>query len=151
MVEFTQATSEDVLGIYPQLPQSRPASLSYGREVFEKGLVPLEGRSIAIRECGRCIGAYGIIEMWPGVARAWALFSESVIKEHPSLLGFRVQKDLRRAEQLGFHRIEATTCVEHIEASVFLAWLGFAQEGLMRCYTPGRDHTYLYAKVKDVL
>jgi len=151
MLEFVQATRDDVLSIYPQLPQGDPVELSCGRESFEKDLVPLDGTAVAIREGGRCIGAYGIVGMWPGVARVWALFSEGLLKDHPILLGVHIRRDLKRAEQFGFHRIEATASVAHISGAVFLAWLGFHQEGLMRRYTPSGTSMYLYAKVCDVI
>jgi hypothetical protein len=148
MIEFTQATKEDVLGVYPQAAQCEAESLQYGREVFEKDLIALEDRAVAVRDGERCIGAYGIVEMWPGVARAWALFSESLLKEHATLLSLHVRRDLLRMDR--YNRIEATTGKEHFAGCRFLRWLGFQREGLMRRYTPAGNDTYLYAKVRDV-
>ncbi len=148
MIEFTQATNEAILSILPQEQQCD--SLYYGKEVFEQGLVPLDGLSVAVHEQGQCIGAYGVIEMWPKVARVWALFSEELIVTHPAVLGRHICCDLERAIQLGFHRIEATTGVCHEAGMKFLDWLGFTQECRMRRYTPDGLDTYLYAKVRDV-
>ena len=74
-LEFVQATNEDVLSVSPQSAQDDSAALDYGRSVFDSGQIPLDGRAIAIRERGHCIGAYGLIDMRPGVARVWAIFS----------------------------------------------------------------------------
>ena len=148
-LQFVQATKEDILSIDPQLPQCASDTLNYGREAFERDLIPLEDRAIAIREDGHCVGAYGLIEMWPGVARIWALFSQSLLKEHAALLALHAKRDLKHGEQFGFHRLEATTGVDHATGIAFLEWLGFQQEGLMRRYTPSGEDTYLYARVRD--
>ena len=150
-MEFVQATKEDVLSIYPQLSQRDSVALSYGKAVFAEDLIPLDGCAIAMHEGGRCIGAYGVIEMWPGVARAWSLFSEVLIEEHPRLLGLHAHKDLRKADGLGLRRIEATTDVNSEESWKFLEWLGFEREALMRKYGPSGEDMYLYARVRDEL
>lgn len=146
---FRQATKEDVLSIYPQLLQSGAKMISHGKEAFVRDLVPLENCSIAVHDGDRCIGAYGIIEMWSGVARVWALFSEDLIANYPTLLSLHVIRDLERADQSKFHRIEATAAVDHEAAAVFLSWLGFVQECRMRRYTVDGKDTYLYARVKN--
>jgi len=149
MIDFVQATKEDVLSIHPQLSQND--SLAYGRSVFEQGAVPLDGLAIAIRDGDRCIGAYGAIEMWPGVARVWALFSQELIREHPYVLGIHIRRDLGGAAGSQFHRIEATCDAGHRMGSKFLEWLGFTREALMRRYTPTGADMYLYARVCDVV
>jgi len=151
MLEFVQATKEDVLGIEPQPAQGDAVALEFGREAFERDLIPLDGLAVAVHEDGECIGAYGLIEMWPGMARVWALFSESLISQHPVMLALHAKRDIRRAAKLGFHRIEATTGADHTAGTDFLKWLGFEREGLMRRYTPAGDDTYLYARVSDEL
>lgn len=150
MIEFVQATKEDVLGIYPQLTQCDSTVLSYGKDVFERGLIPLEGRAIAIRDHARCVGAYGLVEMWPGVARVWSLFSEALLADHPRVLSLHAKRDLRLADQFGLHRIEATCSAGHAAGSRFLEWLGFSQEGLMRRYSLNGEDVYLYARVQNV-
>jgi hypothetical protein len=149
MIEFVQATKDDVLNVCPQTMQGQAMTLAYGREAFEKDLIPLEGMAVAVHDSDKCIGVYGVVQLWPGVARVWSLFSEDVILEHPTLLGLHIRRDLRKAEQLGFHRIEATTNVEHLIAIEFIQWLGFESEGLMRKYTPTGDDMYLFAKVSN--
>ena len=149
MIEFVQATKDDVLSIYPQTAQWD--SYEFGRSVFEKDLVPLADRAIAIREDGWCIGAYGLIVLWPGVARAWGMFSTQLLKNHGSVLALHIVKDLRRAEKVGVRRIEATTATNHMEARAFLRWLGFQAEGLMRAYSPDGADAYLFAKVSNVV
>lgn len=151
MIEFVQATKADVLSVYPQSPQCAAAALSYGRDVFERDLIPLEDRAIAIRDGGRSVGVYGLVEMWPGVARVWALFSEALLKDHPRLLSLHVKRDFERAFQLGFHRIEATAGADHRAGCEFLSWLGFAREGLMRRYSLTGEDMVLYARVCDEL
>lgn len=151
MIKFAQATKEDVLSIHPQLQQNEPEALSYGQEVFKKDMVLLEDRAVAVFDEDQCVGAYGVIEMWAGVARVWALFSAELVAKYPTLLALHIKKDLQRAEWFGFHRIEATTGAEHKMGITFLEWLGFEQEGLMRKYTPARTDMYLYAKVRDVI
>lgn len=150
MIEFRQATKEDVLSIYPQLPQCGLKMVSYSKEAFVRDFVPLEGCAISVHDGDQCIGAYGIIEMWPGVARVWALFSQDLITNHPTLLSLHVIRDLERTDHFKFHRIEATAAADHKAAAVFLSWLGFARECLMRRYTVDGKDTYLYARVKNV-
>ena len=148
-LRFVQATKDDILSIDPQLPQCASDTLNYGRAAFELDLIPLKDRAIAIHERGHCVGAYGLIEMWSGTARIWALFSESLLKDHATVLALHAKRDLKRGEQFGFHRLEATTGADHATGVEFLEWLGFEREGLMRRYTPSREDTYLYARVRD--
>jgi hypothetical protein len=150
MIKFVQATKEDVLSIYPQLLQSDTKIISHSRDAFARNLIPLEGRAIAIHDGGQCVGAYGIIEMWPGVARIWALFSDDLLMKHPTLLSLHAKRDLKKADQFGFHRIEATAGTDHEDAAIFLTWLGFDLECRMRRYTANGEDTYLYARVKNV-
>ena len=150
MIEFRQPTSEDILSIEPQPHQCEPTAISGGREVLERGLVVLDGRSMAIFDEGKCIGVYGATELWPGVARLWGLFSEDVISKYPEMLCMHAKRDLERVTQrFGFHRVEATVNLDHVVAREFLEWLGFECEGLMRRYTMAREDMYLYAKVCD--
>ena len=151
MLEFLPATNFAVLSIYPQMPQADSVAVSYGKDAFAKNLIPLDDCAVAAHEDGICIGAYGIVEMWPGVARAWALFSEKLLSRHPILLALHVKRDLKRADARGLHRIEATTGAEHDTACAFLMRLGFNQECLMRRYTPTGEDSYLYAKVQNVI
>ncbi len=151
MIEFAQPTKEDVLSIYPQLLQEDPESVSYGKEVFDKDLIPLDGCSMAAHDGGDCIGAYGFVEMWPGVARVWALFSGALLNTYPRVIALHTKRDLKRQELSGLHRIEATCDAEHYSARAFLEWLGFEPEGLMRRYTLTGKDSYLYAKVRDVI
>ncbi len=150
MIEFVQATKEDVLSIFPQLAQSNAKLVSYTKDAFARDEIPLEGRAIAVHDGDQCIGAYGVVEMWPGVARVWALFSDDLIADHPVLLSLHAKRDLQKADQFGFHRIEATAETDHESAADFLLWLGFNLECCMRRYTANGKDTYLYARVKNV-
>lgn len=150
MLTFTQATTEDILSIDPQLPQCDSMSLSHGRAAFEQELVPLKDRAIAIHyeyPPERCIGAYGLIEMWHGVGRLWAIFSEELLADHAKVLAFHAKRDMKRADELGLHRIEATCDPSHDQGCRFLEWLGFEREGLMRRYSPEGTDSVLYARV----
>lgn len=150
-LQFVQATREDILSIQPQASQDSPKALVYGKEAFARGMVPLEERAVAIREEDRCIGAYGLIELWPGVARVWALFSSELLDSIPTVLALHVKRDLKRAEELDLHRIEATVVASHQVGIGFLEWLGFEKEGLMRRYGPDGEDFILFAKVSDVV
>ncbi len=145
---FVQATNEDILRIFPQSAQHD--SLCYGREVFEQNLMPLEGRAMAVHDQGRCVGAYGLLELWPNVARVWALLSEDLILQHPAVLGLHMKRNLDEMMAHGFHRVEATVGVSHTAGQKFLQWLEFKREGLMQRYTSTGLDMYLYAKVSDV-
>lgn len=146
MIEFVQATKEDILSIEPQPLQCEPMAISCGKTLFEQDLVPLDSCAIAVRKDDRCIGAYGIIEMWPGVARCWALLSTDLIVDHTMSFCTRVKRDL---DGLEYHRIEATSKSDHEAGARFLEWLGFDLEGLMHKYTMAGEDMYLYAKVRD--
>ncbi len=146
-----QATKEDILSIVTQTAQWYPKALVIQRAAFEKDLMPLDGLAMAIREEGACMGDYGLVEMWPGVARAWGLFSEELLKDHPGALCMHIKRQMKQARWRTLNRIEATAGVDHATGIEFLEWLGFTREGLMRRYTPTGEDTYLYAKVSDVV
>jgi len=149
MIEFVQATEEQILSIDPQSSQSEIGGLELGREAIRAGLIPLEGRAIAIVDFDTCLGAYGYIEMWPGVARIWALFSETLLTHYWVSLSKNVR--ILVLEDSTYHRIEATCHHNDKSGAVFLEWLGFQQEGLMRKYGPTGENFYLYARVRDVV
>ncbi len=151
MIEFVQATAEQILSIDPQSSQSEIGGLELGREAIRNGSISLDGRAIAITdgEDGPCIGAYGYVEMWLGVARIWALFSETLLTHYSLTLVKNVRALL--LDQTMFHRVEATCHHKDHKGAVFLEWLDFEQEGLMRQYGPTGEHFYLYARLGDVI
>jgi RimJ/RimL family protein N-acetyltransferase len=149
MIEFEQATSEHVLSIKPQDSQSEIGGLELGRAAIQSGHIPLDGRAIAITDQGVCIGAYGYVEMWQGVARIWALFSDELLTHYAMALSKNVRSLL--LEDVNFHRIEATCHHNDKKGALFLEWLGFEQEGLMKGYGPTGENFYLYARTRDVI
>lgn len=149
MLVFTQATNEDILRIPRQFLQDDPQAIEVGFDAFRRGVVPLDGLSRAVRDGEACLGAYGIIEMWPGVGRIWGFFSEPLVREHPHVLALHAKRDLQLAVDLGFDRVEASCHTQHPAAVRFLEWLGFEYEGLMRRYSPSGDDNYLYARIRN--
>lgn len=150
-LKFVQATNEDILSIQPQIQQADSTSLQLGREMLLQNLVPLTDQAIAVRSRGLCLGAYGWFFSCPGMARAWALFSDSLLKEHSRALARHVKRDLEHWLTLyEWHRLEATVSVQHASGVAFLSWLGFQREGLMRCYGPAAEDSWLFARIHDV-
>jgi len=150
-VAFVQATRDQILSIEPQPLQDDPKTMAYGSELFRAGGVQLAGRAVAVLDNGFCLGAYGWILFWPGVSRAWALFSQVLLDEYPTVLARHVLHDLEHGEQdLKLHRIEATVTDAHSKAVAFLEWLDFRCEGLMRHYGPDGQDYWLYARTHDV-
>ena len=152
MFEFVQATADDIISIEPQGQQNSPEALSMGHEMLRAGL-DLEGKAVAAREDGKCIGAWGLIPLWEGNSRAWALFSERILAQYPGAMIRRVKRDLDLYESSHpeLNRIEATVSADHVKGHQFIKWLGFDEEGLMRRYAADGSDAYLYARVRYVL
>ncbi len=148
MIEFVQATNEHILSIDPQKSQSEIGGLELGLKAFRENLLNLDGRAIAIMDEDSCIGAYGYIDMWNGVVRIWALFSEELLTHYWMSLSKNARKLL--FDDKDFHRVEATCHRDDKTGALFLEWLGFEQEGLMKKYGPTGEDFYLYARTRDV-
>ncbi len=152
MFIFAQATADDIQSIVPQGAQNDPKAMSLGYDMLNAGL-DLEGLAIAAREDGKCIGAWGLIPLWEGNSRAWALFSERILSKYPGAMIRRLKKDLDQYESAHpeLNRIEATVSADHIKGHKFIQWLGFDEEGLMRRYAADGSDAYLYARIRYVL
>ncbi len=148
MIEFIQATPEDIALILPQEAQGDPLSVGLGQEAIASGQVPLD-MAVVARDEDCILGVAGVTEVWPGVARIWALLSQKIIDEHPRSMSRRVRRGI---DQLWmsrkYHRIECTVLANHLKGVEFMEWLGFEREGTMRKYTPTGEDAYLYAKVE---
>lgn len=103
----------------------------------------------------RLIAVGGLIEHWPGLARAWIMFDESLpgrrINVHLTLLrDIRALLDHAQSpmpDGWGYRRIEATCDVSWAQAAHLLEVLGFQREATLRRYDPcGRTH-HLYARI----
>lgn len=135
----------------PHLSQVSPQAVQgTGRHDFDKetadGLA-LPGLAFSATSEGAIVGCAGIVPLWPGVAHAWAVLSDSALAE-PVTLTRAVLRELARIEcKCELHRIQATVADGHIAGRQWLAWLGFEAEGLMPNYGPGGCGDYwLYGR-----
>ena len=90
------------------------------------------------------IACAGIIEMHPERGMAWAMLSDSALRQF-RLIHRTVSAVVNAAP---WRRIEMTVDAQHQEAISWAERLGFECEGLMRAYTPDGRDCFLYAKVK---
>ncbi len=148
MIEFIQAPPEHIEQILPQEAQAEPLNLALGHQAIANGIVTLE-QAVVARDEDCILGVGGVTEVWPGVARIWALFSQKLIDEHAPSLARRVQRGVSQLwMSRRYHRLECTVLTDHEKGIEFLRWLGFEREGRMRKYTPTGEDSYLYAKVE---
>ncbi len=148
MIEFIQATPEDIMRIVPQEQQSEPMALGIGQEAVLAGHVTLD-KAVVARDEDVILGVGGVTDIWPGVGRIWGLFSQKLLDEHGPSLARRVQRGVSQLwMSRKYHRLECTVLVSHRDGIDFLVWLGFTCEGTMRKYTPTGEDAYLYAKVE---
>ena len=151
MVEFTQATNEDILSIEPQWAQADPKDLELGFGAFRENRVPLEGTAFAARVDGKCIGAYGVLDLGNGLGHVWALFSEELLSDHWLSLARHAKADLSIADEMGLTRVQIATSTEHPKAAKFLEWLGFESKQFMAGYFPNGGDACLYERVCNVV
>jgi hypothetical protein len=94
---------------------------------------------------GRVAGCAGILEQWPGRAICWALLGREIRTRDFLRVHHKVEAVLRRVHGEGTRRVETSVDAAFDAGHRWVRALGFAPEGLMRCYSPdGRDHV-LYA------
>lgn len=146
MIEFVQATNEDILSITPQAAQADPKDLELGIEVFRENRVPLDGAAFAARVDGKCIGAYGVLDLGNGLGHVWALFSEELLTDHWLSLARHAAKDLAIADEMGLTRVQIATSTSHPKATKFLEWLGFESKKFMAGYFPNGGDACLYER-----
>jgi RimJ/RimL family protein N-acetyltransferase len=98
---------------------------------------------------GRIVGSAGILEQWPGRAICWALLGREIRTRDFLRVHHQVEAVLRRVHREGTRRVETSVDAAFDAGHRWVRALGFAPEGLMRCYSPdGRDHV-LYARIHD--
>lgn len=100
--------------------------------------VTLDGMPVA---CG------GLWPIWPGRLCAWTwIGGELSLRLWAQLAqAMRGELDRRLKASPRALRIEATARLP--KACAFLERLGFQEEGVMRCYSPGGEHYVLYARI----
>lgn len=93
----------------------------------------------------RCVGAAGIIEIWPGRATAWALLSKQAA---PYML--QATRQVRSVlEMHKTNRIEATVLCDYEMGHKWIRLLGFELEATrMKSYYPNGADVSLYARVR---
>lgn len=93
------------------------------------------------------IAVVGAWPMWPGVSRAWAVFTP-VAKAHPLSL-YKLAK--RQVEYVfsrdSLHRLEAVVLSGHLPAQRLVRHLGFQREGTLTAYGPAGQDYHMFAKV----
>lgn len=96
------------------------------------------------------LACFGIWPLWPGVGRAWAMLSETILLRYPLTLHREVSQCLGYIEERDdYHRIEAVVRVGHAAGHRWIRRLGFRREGLMQNYGYGGTIGYhLYARIR---
>ncbi len=99
---------------------------------------------------GEVLACFGIWPLWPGVGRAWAMLSESVLRHYPLTLHRHVRQLLPWfEEQDDYHRVEAVIREGHAAGHRWIRHLGFRREAMMQNYGIGGTIGYhLYSRIR---
>lgn len=96
---------------------------------------------------GKIVGCAGVVEQWAGRAICWALLGRDIRTGDFLRVHHKVTAVLGSVHREGTRRIETSVDAAFDAGHRWVRALGFAPEGLMRCYSPdGRDHV-LYARI----
>lgn len=107
-----------------------------------------------LKYCGPCFsGVYkgeivvcaGFVEMWPGVATAWAVMVQSIPR-------FAVHRAVKKGlatimESCKYFRVQASVPVAHKAGNRWLEGLGFKKEAVMSKYGPNQEDFVQYARI----
>jgi len=129
---------EHYVQVAPREPLKAPAWDDFAQQ-------PCHEAYAAIRPDGSVVGMVGAFELWPGVARAWAVVDgRASPREVAPLVAFAHEWLVL----CRYHRVETTVDAHFVPGMVFAEHLGMTLEGLLRKYAPdGADHL-MYAYVK---
>ncbi len=114
-------------------------------------------QEVAGKSCGHCYSGVddgeifvcaGVLPVWPGCWRIWAMVSRNIM---PHQMLWLHRAGLQWLDQLQvtheFRRIETTARVDSPDALRWLEMLGFECEGRLRCYdADGNDHR-MYSRI----
>ena len=96
---------------------------------------------------GDVVVASGVMNLWPGVGEAWALFTPEaqpvrrVISRH-----FKRMFDLVIIAN-GYHRVQASVRADFTAGIRFAEWLGFEEEGVMKRYDAEQNDYLRMARI----
>jgi hypothetical protein len=101
----------------------------------------IKGDTFSAKHNNKLIGCAGIIEMWPGVAEAWAALTDD-IRMCPFFLHrktYRIMKELINRNK--YHRLQANISLDNATAIKWIERLGFSYESTMKRFgADGSDH-----------
>lgn len=135
----------ELLALIPASPDQPLWSATLTAEI--RGTLCQPDLAFALLEGGYCIGAGGVLPMWPGRAIAWLVAGGDTTRWH--LLHAvrlirpwfdRLQRDPR------FRRLECSVVEGFHRGARFAELLGFHREGFMRHYGPDGAHHHLFAR-----
>ena len=94
---------------------------------------------------GKIVACAGFIEMWPGVATAWAVLVQSIPR-------FAVHRAVKKGlatliESCNYYRVQASVPVDHKAGIRWLEGLGFKQEAVMVKYGPNQEDFVQYVRL----
>jgi hypothetical protein len=122
--------------------------LNMSRQTWEQ--IDRNGRGFTGMHNGEVRVCSGILPLWPGRWALWCVVSSKVGPSQMLWIHRRALEWLDRLQVSGpkeFCRIEATACIDHLQAMKWLEMLGFWEEGTLRCYdAAGNDHVQ-YARI----
>ena len=112
----------------------------------EKWCAEVKGFSVILD--GKLVCCAGVIKQREGVGLAWALYPADIGKYH---IDPRMARDILNGliEENGYWRVEATVRCDFPAGISYLRWMGFEQEGRLRCHEPDRTDSFLYAIIRD--
>lgn len=97
---------------------------------------------------GEVVACVGIIHYWSGVAEAWTISSERVVRLKFSFHRTIMELIERVFQQFRLNRLQASVHADHEVSMRWLERLGFKNEGLMKKYLPTGEDAYRYSLVR---
>lgn len=143
-IAFTAFAPEHLAGIVPQAAQEGFAAPGTAE------LLAVPGLSWTGLWQGRVVGCAGVLPVWDGRAKTWAILDARFPRSQWIRTVAKIRRTLARAHALGYARIEADIDAEFVNGHRLARGAGFAPEAVMEGYAPGgRDVVrYVWAPLR---
>ncbi len=96
------------------------------------------------------VACAGICPIYNGVGEAWFIFSPRFEIGRPSRpwasVSMAAKRGLKRAFEIGFHRVQTAIPVDFLEGQRLVRHLGFMSEGPMKAYGPNGEDFMRFAR-----
>jgi RimJ/RimL family protein N-acetyltransferase len=133
--------------IFKHLEDTGISRLQYGYILVDGAIIEKDGCPCAWSYIvnGKVVGCGGIITTGlDHMAEAWCIFG----KDFKSAARIAVKRILRAVQECNYDRVQAVTEVDFKVAQRFLKWLGFEEEGILRCSGADKRDNIIYSIIR---